>query len=87
MKLGEVVGLLDAELNLGAFQDVSHNGLQVANSGSVSRICCGVAEVQKSQSCGCLPSSASRTQPPTAQASKPPLSSSCITFSASAGTI
>ncbi len=33
---------LDAELRLDAFADVSHNGLQVANRGTVSRICCGV---------------------------------------------
>ena len=40
--LDTVVKALDAELRLDAFEDVSHNGLQVANRGAVSRICCGV---------------------------------------------
>ncbi len=33
---------LDRELNLEAFQDASHNGLQVENGGLVQRVCCGV---------------------------------------------
>ncbi|MGI5870276.1 MAG: Nif3-like dinuclear metal center hexameric protein [Kiritimatiellia bacterium] len=40
--LDAIVKALDAELRLDAFDDVSHNGLQVANRGGVSRICCGV---------------------------------------------
>ena len=40
--LDALVKALDAELRLDAFEDVSHNGLQVANGGEVSRICCGV---------------------------------------------
>ena len=40
--LDTLVKALDAELRLDAFEDVSHNGLQVANGGEVSRICCGV---------------------------------------------
>ena len=42
MKLDEVVSFLDRELDIAAFSDVSNNGLQVANSGTVSRVCCGV---------------------------------------------
>lgn len=42
MKLDEVVSFLDRELDIAAFSDVSNNGLQVANPGTVSRVCCGV---------------------------------------------
>ncbi len=40
--LHTVTEFLDQELNVEAFQDVSHNGLQVGNSGKVRRICTGV---------------------------------------------
>lgn len=40
--LRRIVSLLDKELLIDAFNDVSHNGLQVENSGSIRRICCGV---------------------------------------------
>lgn len=42
MKLKTIVAFLDRELRIGDFEDASHNGLQVENSGSVSRVCCGV---------------------------------------------
>jgi dinuclear metal center YbgI/SA1388 family protein len=42
MKVSAIAKYLDAELKIDAFQDSSHNGLQVANSGKVKRICCGV---------------------------------------------
>ncbi|MFH1476919.1 MAG: Nif3-like dinuclear metal center hexameric protein [Verrucomicrobiota bacterium] len=43
MKLLEViVSLLDRELNIKAFTDESHNGLQVENSGKISRVGVGV---------------------------------------------
>lgn len=42
MKTRELAEFLDTELNVEAFEDVSHNGLQVQNTGSVKRICCGV---------------------------------------------
>lgn len=38
----DVADALDAELRIADFTDSSHNGLQVSNSGAVSRICCGV---------------------------------------------
>jgi dinuclear metal center YbgI/SA1388 family protein len=40
--LDAIVRFLDRELKVGAFQDSSHNGLQVANPGAVRKICCGV---------------------------------------------
>jgi len=40
--LGSIVKFLDRELDIAAFQDNSNNGLQVANSGKVERICVGV---------------------------------------------
>ena len=42
MKLHDIVRHLDKLLVIDSFQDVSNNGLQVENSGDVSRICCGV---------------------------------------------
>jgi len=40
--LSKIVALLDGELNIADFRDSSNNGLQVENSGRVSKICCGV---------------------------------------------
>ena len=40
--LGKITSFLDRELNIAAFRDGSHNGLQVANSGRVRRVCAGV---------------------------------------------
>ena len=40
--LTKLTTFLDKELNLTAFADSSHNGLQVENSGSINRICVGV---------------------------------------------
>jgi dinuclear metal center YbgI/SA1388 family protein len=40
--LNRITAFLDEELSIDAFDDASHNGLQVANSGKVSRVCCGV---------------------------------------------
>jgi dinuclear metal center YbgI/SA1388 family protein len=40
--LKTVVGFLDRELKIADFKDSSHNGLQVENSGTIRRICCGV---------------------------------------------
>ena len=37
-----IVACLDRELNVEAFEDASHNGLQVQNSGLVQKVCCGV---------------------------------------------
>lgn len=42
MELDRITRYLDRELEAAAFQDDSHNGLQVANSGRVRRVCCGV---------------------------------------------
>jgi dinuclear metal center YbgI/SA1388 family protein len=42
MNLSRIVRFLDKELRIGDFKDSSHNGLQVENSGKVTRICCGV---------------------------------------------
>ncbi len=42
MKLDKVVTFLDRELKLSAYTDGSNNGLQVANGGAVTRVCCGV---------------------------------------------
>jgi len=41
-KLEDIVTYLDRELKLDAFRDTSANGLQVANSGTVRKVCCGV---------------------------------------------
>jgi dinuclear metal center YbgI/SA1388 family protein len=40
--LNEIVTFLDGELRISKFTDSSNNGLQVQNSGSVKKICCGV---------------------------------------------
>ncbi|MFU8779392.1 MAG: Nif3-like dinuclear metal center hexameric protein [Kiritimatiellia bacterium] len=40
--LQAIVACLDRELNVEAFTDSSHNGLQVENSGIVGKVCCGV---------------------------------------------
>ncbi len=40
--LQAIVSFLDRELNLQAFNDSSHNGLQVENSGRISRVAVGV---------------------------------------------
>ncbi len=40
--LWDIVSFLDGELNTAAFEDVSHNGLQVENRGKILRICAGV---------------------------------------------
>lgn len=40
--LDRIVAFLDKELAIAKFRDSSNNGLQVANSGRVRRICCGV---------------------------------------------
>ena len=40
--LNQITAALDAELRLADFEDASHNGLQVANSGKVTQVCCGV---------------------------------------------
>jgi len=40
--LTTITSCLDKELNVAAFKDDSHNGLQVENSGNVLRICVGV---------------------------------------------
>ncbi len=37
-----ITDYLNRELDIQRFNDSSHNGLQVANSGRVTRICCGV---------------------------------------------
>lgn len=42
MDLDRITTFLDRELGVAAFQDESHNGLQVANSGRVRRVCVGV---------------------------------------------
>lgn len=42
MKLDAVCAFLDDFLRIKAFQDVSHNGLQVQNNGTVTKICLGV---------------------------------------------
>ncbi|MDP6491061.1 MAG: Nif3-like dinuclear metal center hexameric protein [Kiritimatiellia bacterium] len=42
MDVSTITNYLDRELKIDAFEDSSHNGLQVANSGSVTKICCGV---------------------------------------------
>ena len=40
--LKTIVSFLDRELNVKAFSDDSHNGLQVENSGKIARVCVGV---------------------------------------------
>jgi dinuclear metal center YbgI/SA1388 family protein len=40
--LNEVAEYLDRRLGVAGWKDHSHNGLQVANSGRVRRVCCGV---------------------------------------------
>ena len=40
--LSAITSFLDRELNITAFADDSHNGLQVENSGRVVRVCAGV---------------------------------------------
>lgn len=42
VQLSTLVALLDQTLDVRAFRDAAHNGLQVANSGSVTRILTGV---------------------------------------------
>ena len=42
MKLDVLCGFLDDFLQIKAFSDVSHNGLQVQNNGTVTKICLGV---------------------------------------------
>ncbi|MFC1497485.1 Nif3-like dinuclear metal center hexameric protein [Verrucomicrobiota bacterium] len=42
LRLNKIVGFLDKELNIASFEDDSHNGLQVENSGMVTKIACGV---------------------------------------------
>ena len=41
-ELSTIVEFLDRELWIGDFEDASHNGLQVENSGRIGRVCCGV---------------------------------------------
>ncbi|MDD5677635.1 MAG: Nif3-like dinuclear metal center hexameric protein [Kiritimatiellae bacterium] len=40
--LKTIASFLDRELNIEAFSDNSHNGLQVENSGRIARVCVGV---------------------------------------------
>jgi len=40
--LQTIAAFLDRELNVAAFADESHNGLQVENSGGIARVCLGV---------------------------------------------
>ncbi len=40
--LHDITSFLDRELNVAAFTDASHNGLQVENSGRIRRVCVGV---------------------------------------------
>ena len=42
MQLDKLVAFLDRKLEIARFKDDSHNGLQVANSGRVTRVCLGV---------------------------------------------
>ncbi|MDA1044580.1 MAG: Nif3-like dinuclear metal center hexameric protein, partial [Verrucomicrobia bacterium] len=41
-KTEKIASFLNEELCINAFRDSSHNGLQVANSGRVRKVCCGV---------------------------------------------
>jgi dinuclear metal center YbgI/SA1388 family protein len=38
----DIVGFLDRELKVTEFEDDSNNGLQVENSGTIRKVCCGV---------------------------------------------
>ena len=40
--LNKIVQVLDRELDIASFEDSSNNGLQVANSGRIRKVCCGV---------------------------------------------
>lgn len=42
VSLAKIARFLDKELRLADFKDTSNNGIQVENSGTVKRICCGV---------------------------------------------
>jgi len=42
MDVSTVAAYLDRELRIADFEDSSHNGLQVANSGRLKKVCCGV---------------------------------------------
>jgi len=56
MQLNRLVSFLDRELDISLFSDDSHNGLQVANSGRVTRVCLGVDATlpffEKAAACG-----------------------------------
>ena len=56
MQLNNLVSFLDRELAIDRFTDDSHNGLQVANSGRVTRVCLGVDATlpffEKAAACG-----------------------------------
>ncbi len=56
MQLNKLVAFLDRELEIARFRDDSHNGLQVANSGRVTRVCLGVDATlpffEKAADCG-----------------------------------
>jgi len=56
MQLNRLVSFLDRELDIARFSDDSHNGLQVANSGRVTRVCLGVDATlpffEKAAACG-----------------------------------
>jgi len=56
MQLERLVSFLDRELAIKQFSDDSHNGLQVANSGRVRRVCLGVDATlpffEKAAACG-----------------------------------
>ena len=41
-QLARIGKFLDRELRVDEFTDSSHNGVQVASSGRVRRVCCGV---------------------------------------------
>jgi dinuclear metal center YbgI/SA1388 family protein len=40
--IGKIAAFLDKELRISEFSDSSNNGLQVGNSGSAAKVCCGV---------------------------------------------
>lgn len=40
--LRDIVDFLNRQMRIGEYDDASHNGLQVENSGKVRKICCGV---------------------------------------------
>lgn len=56
MQLDKLVSFLDEQLEIKRFTDSSHNGLQVANSGRVTRVCLGVDATlpffEKAVACG-----------------------------------